>query len=75
MDPETPAGPPRFILASQATIFPGPHAPAPGPGVTPAMMTEADPACSYRRMYIFDTISGRYVADAPLPACADYFGF
>jgi len=69
------AGPPRFVLESHADIFPGPHAPSPGPGVTPAMMRERDPVCSYRRVFSFDAAAERYVADTPLPPCADYLDF
>lgn len=31
-----------------------------------------DPACTYTRSYYFDEALGRYVPDAPLPACSDY---
>ena len=69
------AGPPRFVLESHADIFPGPHAPSPGAGVTPGMMRETDPVCSYRRVFTFDPGEGAYLPDRPLPACADYLDF
>lgn len=73
MDRENVAGPPRFVLQSRADIFPGPHRPGPGSGARPAIMTESDSLCSYRRVFIVDASSGRYVPDTPLPACDDYF--
>jgi hypothetical protein len=72
-DLDNPAGPPRFILSTRAEIYPGLHAAAPGTAAPLLPRHEPDPVCTFRRVFSFDSAAGRYVADAPLPACEKYF--
>jgi hypothetical protein len=69
--------PPDLIVATVATTTPGrrPRTP-PGTERAPIERTEGDevrdPACTFTRTYYFDAAQGRYLPDAPLPACRDY---
>jgi hypothetical protein len=69
--------PPDLIVATVAQTSPGRRRRTP-PGTQrePIARTEGDvvrdPACTFTRSYYFDAAQGRYVPDAPLPACRDY---
>jgi hypothetical protein len=69
--------PPDLIVATVATTTPGrrPRTP-PGTERAPIERMEGDevrdPACTFTRTYYFDAAQGRYMPDAPLPACPDY---
>ena len=65
------SGPPRFILDSFARMILRPRPPPTSQGESTARGTP-DEACSYRRIFSLDPASGRYLPDAPLPACDDY---
>ena len=72
-DAENREGPPRFVVTASAEIAPGPHVRRPAPGASLPYQREADPACAYRRLYIFDSATGRYAPDTPVPDCRRYF--
>lgn len=72
-----PIAPPDLIMVATAHTAPGHRARAHGPVPrTPIERTGEnrvrDPACTYTRSYYFDEALGRYIPDAPLPACRDY---
>jgi hypothetical protein len=75
LDPDVAQGPPRLILTTVATSFPGQRTRA-SDSATEAPLQQGDlvlwrdDACSYRRVATREGAS--YVWDAPLPACADY---
>ena len=81
LDPATAAGRPRFILTAAARTYPGrrsrtAEAPAAAAALRRSDLVWApDPACTYRRALAFDSASGRYRPDSPLPDCPDYFDF
>jgi hypothetical protein len=77
LDPKTAAGPPRLVVETEATTFPA--------GVSREsdsttrgrlrerdLVTARDPACSYRRVMIFNQTTQAYAPDAPLPNCEAY---
>jgi hypothetical protein len=69
--------PPDLIVATVATTTPG-RRPRTPPGTERASIERTDgdvvrdPACTYTRSFYFDAAQGRYLPDAPLPACSDY---
>lgn len=72
-----PVEPANLIVVARASTMPGRRSRADRPvRRAPVERTgddEApDPACSYTRSYRFDEARGRYLPDAPLPACRDY---
>jgi hypothetical protein len=71
-----PVEPPNLIMVASATTMPGRRTRANGPVMRgPIERSDdpvRDPACTYTRSYYFDEALGRYVPDAPLPACRDY---
>ena len=75
LDPDVAQGPPRLILTTEATSFPGQRT-RNSDSTTEAPLQQGDlvrwrdDACSYRRVASRD--GDGYVWDAPLPACADY---
>lgn len=80
LDPATRAAPPRFLYLSQARTWPGRRTQDSDSTAEPALRRSdlrwwRDPVCTYRRVFSFDAAAGRYVADAPLPACANYLDF
>ena len=80
LDLETRAGRPRFILTASARTYPGRVSRSEDSTTAPRLRRSdlvwgADPACTYRRTLAFDPAAARYVPDAPLPACGDYFDF
>lgn len=80
LDLATRAGRPRFILTASARTYPGRRSRSEDSATAPRLgrsdlVWAPDPACSYRRILAFDPASGRYLPDAPLPDCADYFDF
>ena len=75
LDPAVSEGPPRLILTTEASSFPGQRTRASDsttePPLQPGDLTRwRDETCSYRRVASRD--ADGYVWDAPLPACADY---
>lgn len=75
LDPTVSEGPPRLILTTEASSFPGQRTRASDsttePPLQPGDLTRwRDETCSYRRVASRD--ADGYVWDAPLPACADY---
>ncbi len=80
LDPETRAGPPRFVLTASARTYPGrrsrlEEAPASQQLRASDLVWANDPACTYRRSLALDPASGRYRPDQPLPACETYLDF
>jgi hypothetical protein len=75
LDPDVTEGPPRLILTTEATSFPGQRT-RDSDSTTEAPLQQSDlvrwrdNACSYRRVATREGSS--YVWDAPLPPCADY---
>jgi hypothetical protein len=75
LDPDVAQGPPRLILTTEATSFPGQRT-RNSDSTTEAPLQQSDlvrwrdDTCSYRRVATREGAS--YVWDAPLPACADY---
>ena len=75
LDPSVTEGPPRLVLTTEATSYPGQRTRASDsttePPLQPGELTRwRDETCSYRR--VASRGSEGYVWDAPLPACADY---
>jgi hypothetical protein len=75
LDPIVTEGPPRLILTTEASSFPGHRTRASDstqePPLQPGDLVRwRDETCSYRR--VASRGSEGYVWDAPLPACADY---
>ena len=77
LDPKTTAGPPRLMIETEATAFPA-GASRDSDSTTRGrlrardLVTARDPACSYRRVMIFDPKTEAYAPDAPLPDCEAY---
>ncbi|MBT0669299.1 hypothetical protein HT136_13085 [Novosphingobium profundi] len=73
----TSGGLPDLQLAVLATSFPrGVSRSSDSLAMAPLgeddLIEVTDPTCSYVRNYRFDAAAGRYVPDAPLPACTDF---
>ncbi len=75
LDTSVAEGPPRFVLTTLATSYPGPRSRT-SDSAEAAPLTQSDlyiardETCSYRRVASRD--GGAYVWDAPLPECGDY---
>lgn len=72
-----PIEPANLIMVATARTMPGRRTRADGP--TPRAPIERtggddtpDPDCTFTRSFYFDEALGRYLPDAPLPACRDY---
>lgn len=75
LDTDNASGPPRLILTTLATTYPGnlslsEDSAERGPLQTSDLVTVTDAECSYRRLLTFT--NNAYVYDTPLPACEDY---
>jgi len=75
LDTENASGPPRLILTTLATTYPGDislsqDAGERAPLQASDLVTVTDAECSYRRLLTFSDTA--YVYDAPPPACEDY---
>lgn len=70
--PSPSPGQPRLAMAATASARHGLRPRADGLPRALEPMGDPDPACSYARGYAFDEAQGRYLPDAPLPACRDY---
>lgn len=73
-------GRPRFRLETRASTYPGEVRRWEDSAERPPLRQRdlvwwSDPACSYRRTFAFDAAAGRYVPDAPLPACESWLDF
>jgi hypothetical protein len=75
LDGENASGPPRLVLQTAATTYPGPRSRL-SDSTQEAPLTEEDlvitpdAECSYRRVLTFNGESYQY--DTPPPACEDY---
>lgn len=70
-------GLPNLVLDVKATRFPrGVSRDADSLALPPLrrsdLVEETDPACTYRRTFVFDTRAEAYTPDSPLPACEDF---
>jgi hypothetical protein len=76
LDPAVSEGPPRLILTTEATSFPGQRTRATDSTAQAALNPDdltrwRDPVCSYSR-WASRGADGGYVWNEPLPPCADY---
>lgn len=78
IDPAKTTGPmPDLLLKVEATTFPAgvsrnADSLERGPLKKSDLVEKADPACTYRRQFRFDTVLDEYVAGEPLPDCSQY---
>lgn len=76
LDEANASGPPRLVLQTTATTYPGRRSRLSSDSTTEAplqesdLVTAADPDCSYRRVLTFNGTAYEY--DTPPPACEDY---
>jgi hypothetical protein len=65
-------GRPELAMAVTASTVHGLRPRSDGLPASLGPMGDPDPACSFTRSYRFDAAQGRYLPDAPLPACREY---
>lgn len=71
-------GPPRLVLTTQASTFPGRRSRADDSTEAPPLSAHdlvwaRDAACSYQRTFAYLDGTGTYAPDRPIPDCSDYF--
>lgn len=77
LDADNAIGPPRLVLTTVATTFPGPRSrrsdsTTEAPPQESDLVAVRDETCSYRRVASFDPTVNAYVFDQELPVCPDY---
>ncbi|HVY84204.1 MAG TPA: hypothetical protein VG943_03665 [Caulobacterales bacterium] len=76
LDTSTPSAPPRLVLTTEATTYPGRRSRSEDSSAAPPLgpddlKTVRDERCSYRRVFTANA-QGIYMPDQPLPDCSDY---
>lgn len=77
LDTENSIGPPRLVLTTVATSYPGRRSRTSDSTTEPPLeaadlVAVRDESCSYRRVASFDTTVNAYVFEQALPPCTDY---